>query len=507
MKKEIILYIRLSLEDEDLGGEKRESGSIQNQREYLYQFLENHPQLQNGTVRELIDDGYSGTNFDRPAMQELIWRVKMGKVQTVIVKDLSRLGRNYIDVGKCLEELFPQYGVRFLSVNDHYDSEQISIPGMEVVFQNIIYDYYSKELSAKVIQAKTALARKGKFLGAIPPFGYLRNPENPGQLLVDMEAAKTVKEIFKRCLDGETYSEIARTLNQRGVECPEERLRRLGIRKKKTVAASKPEWKTASVRAILRNPAAAGTVVNHRVKRKQMGRKQLISVPAEERILAEGRHEAIISPEEFQKVQELLDEKQCNHTVENENGKAKRVYPLTGLMKCTFCGANLVPEGKGKKYYVCPAARTSADNRHRPVNIEEGFVVESLLQILMTRRELEEIPEENCHKDKAEMSTADQLPERKRSGGGGLARLYDSYTEGKLSREEFLEQKRLLRDRKEGQEKKDIQNAGDAAFSPEDLVRAWKQREYGILKKIFRENIESIWVNGDGQVDIKWKNI
>lgn len=507
MKKEIILYIRLSLEDEDLGAGKRESGSIQNQREYLYQFLENHPQLRNGTVRELIDDGYSGTNFDRPAMQELIWRVKMGKVQTVIVKDLSRLGRNYIDVGKCLEELFPQYGVRFLSVNDHYDSEQISIPGMEVVFQNIIYDYYSKELSAKVIQAKTALARKGKFLGAIPPFGYLRNPENPGQLLVDMEAAKTVKEIFKRCLDGETYSEIARTLNQRGVECPEERLRRLGIRKKKTVAASKPEWKTASVRAILRNPAAAGTVVNHRVKRKQMGRKQLISVPAEERILAEGRHEAIISPEEFQKVQELLDEKQCNHTVENENGKAKRVYPLTGLMKCTFCGANLVPEGKGKKYYVCPAARTSADNRHRPVNIEEGFVVESLLQILMTRRELEEIPEENCHKDKAEMSTADQLPERKRSGGGGLARLYDSYTEGKLSREEFLEQKRLLRDRKEGQEKKDIQNAGDAAFSPEDLVRAWKQREYGILKKIFRENIESIWVNGDGQVDIKWKNI
>ena len=507
MKKEIILYIRLSLEDEDLGGEKRESGSIQNQREYLYQFLENHPQLQNGTVRELIDDGYSGTNFDRPAMRELVWRVKMGKVQTVIVKDLSRLGRNYIEVGKCLEELFPRYGVRFLSVNDHYDSEQVSLPGMEVIFQNIIYDYYSKELSAKVLQAKTVLARKGKFLGAIPPFGYLRNPENPGQLLVDMEAAKTVKEIFKRCLDGETYSEIARTLNQRGVECPEERLRRLGIRKKKTVAASKPEWKTASVRAILRNPAAAGTVVNHRVKRKQMGRKQLISVPAEERILAEGRHEAIISPEEFQKVQELLDEKQCNHTVENENGKAKRVYPLTGLMKCTFCGANLVPEGKGKKYYVCPAARTSADNRHRPVSIEEGFVVESLLQILMTRRELEEIPEEKCHKDKAEMSTADQLPERKRSGGGGLARLYDSYTEGKLSREEFLEQKRLLRDGKEGQEKKDIQNAGDAAFSPEDLVRAWKQREYGILKKIFRENIESIWVNGDGQVDIKWKNI
>lgn len=114
MKKEIILYIRLSLEDEDLGAGKRESGSIQNQREYLYQFLENHPQLRNGTVRELIDDGYSGTNFDRPAMQELIWRVKMGKVQTVIVKDLSRLGRNYIDVGKCLEELFPQYGVRFL---------------------------------------------------------------------------------------------------------------------------------------------------------------------------------------------------------------------------------------------------------------------------------------------------------------------------------------------------------------------------------------------------------
>lgn len=504
MKKEIILYIRLSLEDEDLGAGKRESGSIQNQREYLYQFLENHPQLQNGTVRELIDDGYSGTNFDRPAMQELIWRVKMGKVQTVIVKDLSRLGRNYIDVGKCLEELFPQYGVRFLSVNDHYDSEQISIPGMEVVFQNIIYDYYSKELSAKVIQAKTALARKGKFLGAIPPFGYLRSPENPGQLLVDMEAAKTVKEIFKRCLDGETYSEIARTLNQRGVECPEERLRRLGIRKKKTVSASKPEWKTASVRAILRNPAAAGTVVNHRVKRKQMGRKQLISVPAEGRILAEGRHEAIISPEEFRKVQELLDEKQCNHTAEKR--KAKRVYPLTGLMKCMFCGGNLVPEGKGKKYYVCPSARTSVDNRHRPVSIEEEFVMESLLQILMTGRELEKIPEENSHKDKVERSTADQLPERKRSGGDGLARLYDSYTEGTLSREEFLEQKRLLRDRKEGQKKEDTRNAGAAAFSSEDLVSAWKQKEYGILKKIFREKIESIWVNGDGQVDIKWKN-
>ncbi len=505
MKKETILYIRLSVEDDDLGVEKKESGSVQNQREYLYQFLENHPELQTGTICELVDDGYSGTNFERPAMQELIQRIKMGRVQTVIVKDLSRLGRNYIEVGKCLEEIFPRYGVRFLSVNDHYDSAQVSLPGMDVVFQNIIYDYYSKELSAKVIQAKTSLAQKGMFLGGIPPFGYIRNPENH-QLQVDPKAAETVRDIFELCLEGKNYSEIARMLNQRGVECPEARLHRLGIRKR-TGTSAVYEWKAASVRSVLRNPAVKGTVVNHRVKRKQMGKKQLVSVPVDERIRAEKKHKAIIAPDVFERVQEHLDRKKGQVSVEES---IERIYPLAGLMKCAICGANLVPEGRKTKYYVCLAARTSADKGHKTISIAEDLVIESLLQILLTKRRLEEHLEKNLHKDMTEKSDPDKPPEIKERGAKGryyLGHLYDRYADGEISREEFLEQKKMLWHEKEDREKADSRNAGDGIWGAEDIETAWKQREYEILKKIFQENVEAVWVKGDGQVDIRWKNI
>ena len=183
------LYIRLSVEDRDLDELKTASVSIQNQKVHLRNFLMCHPETASGEIREFIDDGYTGTNMDRPAFQEMMKLAREEQISCIVVKDFSRFGRNYLEVGNYLEQIFPLLGIRFISVDDGYDSKQNQrdVPGLDVVFKNIIHDYYSKELSVKEIQTKRNLSQKGLFLGAIPPFGYVRDPDNRHKLLVDPE--------------------------------------------------------------------------------------------------------------------------------------------------------------------------------------------------------------------------------------------------------------------------------------------------------------------------------
>ena len=510
------MYIRLSLEDEDLGEDKTESGSVGNQREFLYHFLEEHPDIPAGAVTELIDDGYSGTNLERPGMQELLRRVRTGNVQTVIVKDLSRLGRNYIEVGRCLEEIFPLGGVRFISVNDHYDSDRVSIPGMDIVFKNIIHDYYSKELSGKVLQAKKNLADKGRFLGGIPPFGYLRDPEDPHRLAVDPTAAATVKRIFDLRMSGETYSGIARILNAQGTECPEARLGRLGIRKGKTGGARSMEWTSSAVRTVLKNPAVTGTVVNHRVKRKQMGRKELVSVKEEEQIRIPGMHEAIIRPEEFAKAQRFCQEhlaagRKWEETEHQEGGqKKRRSYPLTGLLKCGCCGKNLAAEGKTKKYYVCLSSRTSADPNHKGIGIEEETVLDAVTAVIAAELRLQE-----AERTEAETVRIQGKKENQSEGENGrlqakLGKLYDQYAEGEITKEEFLERKKKLKSLHTGKDRQPRKQESDRKVSDEsvsaaEVEKAWENRDYLWLKEVIRKRVERITVWKDKRVEVVWR--
>ena len=308
MKEKIIaLYIRLSVEDRDLDELKTASVSIQNQKVHLRNFLMCHPETASGEIREFIDDGYTGTNMDRPAFQEMMKLAREEQISCIVVKDFSRFGRNYLEVGNYLEQIFPLLGIRFISVDDGYDSKQNQgdVPGLDVVFKNIIHDYYSKELSVKEIQTKRNLSQKGLFLGAIPPFGYVRDPDTRHKLLVDPESAGTVKRVFAFALEGKNLSEIARVLNKEKVECPGQRLWRLGIRTKgiQEEEIQKMKWSADSVRNILKSPAVIGSITNHRVERKEMGRAGLKKVNTEEQIIVENMHEAIIEKKIYDQIQ------------------------------------------------------------------------------------------------------------------------------------------------------------------------------------------------------------
>ena len=308
MSKITAIYLRVSKKDKNC---KEDSISIQNQRNFLQSFVVQNFDLSKTTIQEFVDDGYTGTNFDRPAIQKIFSLMYEGKLDCIIVKDLSRFGRNYITTAQYLEQIFPFMDVRMIAVNDRYDSAENleNIPEINIQIKNIFYSYFSSELSNKVLQAKRQMAEQGLFLAGKPPYGYLINPENKYQLIVDENSATVVKQIFQMFLEGYKVNEIVKILNLRKIKTPAQRLYELGIQNRyyKGDAINNCDWKAVMIYKILRNPAVIGAVKNHLVERKEFGKKALKRVDKKNWIIVYHKHEAIISKKEFEKVQKLLD--------------------------------------------------------------------------------------------------------------------------------------------------------------------------------------------------------
>ena len=218
-------YLRLSRED----GDKLESDSIKNQRELIKEFLTQHQGL--NLVEEYVDDGYSGTSYERPAFKRLIEDVKTGKINCIIVKDLSRLGRNYIETGRYLEKIFPMMGVRFISVLDHYDSASLNNEADQIIvpFKNLINDAYCRDISTKIRSQLDVKRRTGKFIGSFACYGYQKDPMDVNHLLVDPYAADIVRLVFRMKMTGCNSQRIAEKLNEMGVLPPAEYKRSLGF--------------------------------------------------------------------------------------------------------------------------------------------------------------------------------------------------------------------------------------------------------------------------------------
>lgn len=504
MNEILALYIRLSMEDDDLGETKIYSMSVQNQWTYLWNFLMDHPEIQCGEVREFIDDGYSGTNFERPAMQEMLELVKAGIVKCIIVKDFSRFGRNYLETGTYLEQIFPCMGVRFISIDDHYDSNCNSgdVPGLDVVFKNIIHDYYSKELSAKVLQTKRNLAYKGLFMGGIPPFGYLKNPLDRHNLVVDPESAKTVRRIFLWALEGKSYGEIARLLNGEKTETPAQRLWRLGIRKSNLneEQVHHMKWSAESVRMVLVNPAVTGSVVNHRVERKTMGRAELRPVKKTDFIIVENMHEPIIDKETFEKVQKRMK------ASENRRASKAAEYPLSGILKCGCCGKNLVREGRNNCYrYICKYARNEEDYRHRSIKIREEDVRSTLTSLIRLAAKLQLSGDEADKEVRTGRISA--VASKIQRNTKELAELYEKYTEGLISRETFSRQKEALKacelSEKEKTDTENLQRADKPQVNFKMIAEG--EDDSWLTKELVRELVQEIEVYSGMSIKIKWK--
>lgn len=330
-------YIRLSQEDRDLGQGKDESNSIGHQRDLIQRFINEHREFDGCGVLEFFDDGYSGTNFARPSFERMMEKVRSGEINCIIVKDFSRFGRDYIELGDYMERIFPFLGVRFISVNDGYDSNDYkgTTGGLEVVMKNIVYDYYSKDLSVKVKTGKMQKMKKGQYLGGHVPYGLKKHPSVKGRLEIDVEAAAVVREIFDLFLGGMRIVDIAREMNKRKVETPAAYYRRMHPESKKFADSSQYNcWDVNNVRKILTQEMYYGAVVGHKREAVVVGGRQTRAVPKHEQMIVENMHPAIITKEEFECVQEKFEKKQW------PKGEAKP-YLLKSKVVCGCCGANM----------------------------------------------------------------------------------------------------------------------------------------------------------------------
>jgi len=316
------LYCRLSIED----GRDNESMSIQNQKAMLRDFAEKNGLLD---YEYYVDDGYTGRNFNRPSFQRMIADIEAGKVKCVVTKDLSRLGRNYIEAGTYIEVFFPRHNVRYIAISDGVDS--LNRQEMDITpFKNILNDLYSRDISKKVLAGWMARSRQGKFLGGPPPYGLQRDPEDHGHLIIDPETAPTVKLIFDLALNGYGTMKIAKHLLER----------KIPITRIKTPVESEVRyysWSSSVIGKMLRNPVYKGDHVVCKRHQKAIRSNTVNFIPRDQWEIIENCHEAIVSREQWDRVQKLIDRRPPIM-----QGNSCPFYNLFhGLVYCATCGKSM----------------------------------------------------------------------------------------------------------------------------------------------------------------------
>lgn len=370
-KFKVAIYIRLSRED----GENGESESIGNQRDIIMRYIkENNLQF----IDEYVDDGVSGTTFERSGFQRMISDIEQQRVNMVITKDLSRLGREYIQTGYYLENYFPEHMVRYVAINDGIDTFSNSTNNDVTPFKSIMNDMYAKDISKKVRSVIKEKQKKGEYMCTVPPYGYKKDISQKNHLIVDENVVYVVRDIFKMYLDGNSVYKIRDYLNTNKIQSPSGYDKNLTEIKK---------WNSVTILNILANRAYIGTTVSNKRTNISYKSKKRIKVPEKEYIITENTHEAIIDKEDFERVQFLLAKKSINK-------KNKHDYLFRGLIKCKTChsnlevGAKLTAYGKPIKnpipYITCRNSKKGiCPPQHLNYNKFEKKVLQFLKDFLM----------------------------------------------------------------------------------------------------------------------------
>lgn len=373
-------YVRLSKEDmTTANGIKTESNSISNQKQLILDFVENKTDITIVSIRE--DDGYTGTDYDRPDFQHMMDDIRAGVVNCVIVKDLSRFGREYINAGKYIDRLFPFYGVRLIAINDNIDTiTRSSSDDFNIMLKNLMNDNYCRDISIKIRSQLQVKRKNGEFLGAFAPYGYDKSEENKNLLVIDEYAADVVRDIFEWKLDGVNQETISRWLNERGILSPLEYKKSKGLSYKTSFKTkNQAQWTATSVRRILTNPVYVGTLVQGIRTRPNYKIKTIIVNEKEKWIIVEKAHDAIIDSKKFLLVQKLLE--LDTRTSPNE----EKVFPLAGLIYCKDCKGPMVrkTQTNGRKkffYYTCSTNKKTGNcSSHR---ISASQLEEAVLKLL-----------------------------------------------------------------------------------------------------------------------------
>ena len=341
----LAIYLRLSLEDAQAigdGFDKDESNSISSQRAMLHAYIRSDGELREKEVLEFCDDGYSGTSMERPGMQRLLKEVKDNQIGCVIVKDMSRFSRDYIELGTYMNQIFPFMGVRFIAVNDHYDSRDHagSTTPIDTAFQTLLYDLYSKDISVKVKASVENKCAGGEYVFGQVPFGYEKDKELKNTVVVNEKEAEIVRCIFALALDGNGSTQIARILNEKGI--PTKTQMRHPERAGKS--GRMQAWDNVSVRAVLNNRFYLGEMAYGKSKRKFVGSKGGIAVPVEDWKVIPGHHEPLVSPEDYEKV--------CLFRKGADTARKGEKNPLVGKLFCGGCGYSMTYKPiRGKNKY------------------------------------------------------------------------------------------------------------------------------------------------------------
>lgn len=434
-------YLRLSYTE----NHENESDSIANQKKLIEDYVKGHPDIE--LVSEKVDDGYSGILFDRPAFQEMMQDIMEGRVNCVIVKDLSRLGREYIETGRYLRRIFPAYGVRFIAINDNIDTaHEHAGDDLNISMKNLINDAYCHDISVKTRSALEVKRKKGDYVGACPVYGYRKSEENRNQLVVDEYAARVVRDIFRAKIDGRSAKRIADELNALGVLSPLAYKISRGLPHPKGGFADRPDakWSATTVIRILQDEIYTGTLVQGRQGTYNHKLRNVIQKPDEEWIRVENAHEAIIRKRDFDLVQHImgLDTRTAP--------EGEKVYLFSGLLVCGCCGARMTRKtntmgGKKYIYYHCPTGKKHGCTH--PVMLREDDLIQCVLasvqahikNVVSVDELLNGISEETINRELVAGCKAQIAENRAQLEQIGVfkAGLYENFVKGMLDKAEY----------------------------------------------------------------------
>lgn len=514
-------YGRVSRSDQEKARRQRdESNSITNQRDLIHDYIARHPDLE--LCMEGYDDNYTGTNFDRPHFQEMMRAIEEGKIDCIVVKDLSRFGREHIDMDRYLKR-FPAQNVRFIAITDVYDNTlEDASTHLLVSIKNLFNDNYCRDTSIKIRSHLDVRRRNGKFIGSFAAYGYFKDPEDKNHLLIDDEAAAVVRDIFAWKIDGLSNQAIANKLNSMGVLSPMEYKQAKGINYGSGYKVhSKAAWSAVAVRRILTNVVYLGimeqakrTTPNYKVKRE-------IQRPQEEWIRVEGTHDPIIDQEDFDLVARLL----LLDTRAAPGGKT--VYPLAGLFYCGDCRSSmarkpLTIDGQTYQYYICSGHKNDAqkcsthtiraEDLERAVLASINLHIQSVTELRQALEAINQRPSQKLEVSKLNrrMDTLQKELEKARDTKDSL---YRRYALGEIELEDFQQFKRVFeQDCQKAEQAIEVHQAQlDAILKSGDPASPWISyfERFGRVAELTRsiavKLIDQVSIFEGGQLDILFR--
>jgi len=511
-KKKIYKYYRLSLDDENAV----ESNSITNQRQIVESHLAAISELATMPSVEAIDDGYTGTNFDRPGIKHILNAARRGEIACIIVKDFSRFGRKYLEVSKYIEQLFPYLGIRFIAVGDGYDSDthKGTTANLDVPVRNMLNALYSKNVSKTVKYAKQSQAQRGKYIHAFAPFGYKKDPADKHRIIIDEPAAEIVRRVFELICSCKTHKQIADLFNAEGVPTPSAYKKKNGS-KLRNAGITGSLWTYHTINNLLCNEQYIGTFIAGRVNAGELGTKKRIYNPKEEWIRVKNNHPAIIA----QEIWDMAISRKDSRVGKTGKCNAKRI--LYKKVRCGYCGRAMKYNADTKRnYYACRTYRYTAeygckDGKYYEQEIIDAVktVIGSHMAAMVDLQKLSAAMKKISNKNiSALQNTVESISSKIEQLQATKRHLYERYKKGSLDKVSYFKERKAdeskISEKTAEREKLDVDNSSQEEILNETghFLDAFAKinTDEEPAAEIVNALVDAVHIFGKGRIEIKF---